>query len=176
MRADAAEDGGHLDGRVGDLPVGEAEDPVAGGGVDLVAPGGAGLLGGGAVVAQAVGLDDQAVVGEEEVGLITEEMVLGQRDRQAGRHRQGTEEDLQVRVREAEDVAVEEGGEPLHAGLALVAVERGAEGLGIHEVELVGLVDGALEAQVVEFGRQVDQGLDRIGDRDAAPPGDGFGR
>ena len=68
----------------------------------------AGLLGGRAVIAQAVGLDDQAVVGEEEVDFVAEDPVFGERDREAGGEGERAEEDLEVRVGEPEGVPVEE--------------------------------------------------------------------
>jgi hypothetical protein len=45
VRAQAAEGRAHLVGFVGDLPVGEAQDVEAGGGMDLVSLGHTGLLG-----------------------------------------------------------------------------------------------------------------------------------
>ena len=81
---------------MGDLPVREAQHPESRRDVLLVPLDRPGLLGRGAVVAQPVGLDDQVVVGEEEVGLVAEDPVFGERQREPRGERQRTEEDLQV--------------------------------------------------------------------------------
>ena len=165
---DGSEHGGYLVGFVGDLPVREAEDAEAGGGVDLVALHRSCLLGGRAVVAQAVGLDDEAVVGEPEVDLVAHEAVFREGEGEARRQRQGAKEDLQVRIGEAEGVAVEHGAEGLHARHADVGVEGGAKCLRVDQVEHVRLVHRPLEPQHLQFRREIDQGLDRVRHRDPA--------
>ena len=101
-----------------DLVVGEAQWRQAGSGVDLVAEHIASLGGGRAVVAPAVGLDDQPVVRPVEVDLEAVYDPFGQGVRQAGRRGERAEENFQIRVREAEGVTIEQGAERLDAGLA----------------------------------------------------------
>jgi len=93
---DLAEDSGHFVRGVGDLPVGEAEDAEAGGYVDLVSFRHPRLLGRGAVVAEAVGLDDQVVVGEPEVDFVAEDPLLRERGREVGGEGERPEQDLEV--------------------------------------------------------------------------------
>jgi hypothetical protein len=82
--------------------VGEAEDSEARGGVLLVALGGAGLLGRSAVVTQPIRLDHEAVVREPEVDLVAQDKVFREREGEARRQREWPEENLQVRIGQAE--------------------------------------------------------------------------
>ena len=69
-------------GTVEDLGVGEAQAAQARPRVGLVAAEVDRLLGGGAVVAEAVGLDDEAEGGPEEVDPVATEPALGRRARE----------------------------------------------------------------------------------------------
>ena len=161
---------------VGDLPVGEAEDPEARGGVLLVAARGPGLLGRGAVVAQAIGLDDEAVVGEPEVDFVAQDPVFGQRQGEARRRRPEAGRGPRGRSRRGGTC----GGRASCAGSSRPACRRSrrgpAERLRVDEVELVRLVDGPLEPEDLQFGGEVDQRLHREGDRDPEPDDQGLAR
>jgi hypothetical protein len=130
---------------MGDLPMGEAQDGEPRRDVLLVSLCRSGLLRGRAVISQAVGLDDQVVVGEEEVDLVVEDPMFGQGRGECRCASKGAEENLEVRVRESEGVAVKERAQLLHAGLARVGVEAGAKRLRVDQVELVGLVHRPLQ-------------------------------
>jgi len=124
----------------------------------------AALGGGGAVVAESVGLDDEAERVPIEVDLEVVDDVLGHLGGQAGGDGDRTEEDFELGIGEQEGVLVEEAAEGLYARFAGVVVEPGAKRLGIDQVELVGVVDGTLEAVGGEFESDVDQGLEGRGD------------
>ena len=139
----------------------------------LVAEGVAGLGGRGAVVAPAVGLDDEAEVGPEEVDLVVVDHLFGEwrwEGRPAaaiGRNR--TSSSVSERRKVWRSSRVRSGFTPRSSG---VVVERGAERLGVDHVVLVRLVHHPLEAVRRQFGRPVDQGPDRRRDRDAVALGD----
>ena len=134
----------------------------------LVAPEVHRLLGRGAVMAEAVGLDDEAEVGPEEVDPIAAEAALG-----LGRGKAGLADDREEapleRVRgAAEGLRVEDPLQPTDARAARLLVERRAESVGADQVEAVGLVDGVFDLLRRQLGREVDEDRDGIGDRDAA--------
>jgi hypothetical protein len=131
--------------------------------VDLVAAGVAGLGRGGAVVAEAVGLDDEAEVGPVEVDLEIVDDLFGERRREPGVGSERPEEEFEFVVGEAEGMAVEEIAQRAHARLPRALIERGAQRLRIDPVALVGLVDGALEFAWGHLGGDIDQRLDRPG-------------
>jgi hypothetical protein len=54
-----------------------------------------------------------------------------------------------------------------HAALAGKAIERHPERVGVDQVTLIGLVDGALDGDDVEFRGQIDERPDWRGNRDA---------
>ena len=132
-------------GFVLDLVVGEAERGEAGGGVGLEAEGVAGLGRGGAVVAPAVGLDDEAEVGPEEVDLELVDRLWSAASADRRLWRAGGRA-VQLVVGEAEGVLVEHVAKGANARLARVVLEGLAERVGIDHVALVGLVDRPLEA------------------------------
>jgi hypothetical protein len=113
--------------------------------VDLIPNPVAGLLGRRAVIADAVGLDDQPERAPVEVDLeaVDPGARLGQR--QAGAAGDREESPLELGVGEGERATVEGlaqvGGARSPNGID----ERGTEGLRIDEVELVGFVDRAFE-------------------------------
>jgi hypothetical protein len=80
------------------LVMGEAQRAHAGEDVGAVALGVARLRGRGAVIAQAVGLDDQPEVGPVEVDLPAVDDLFGERRREAGVRGDRAEVDLQVGV------------------------------------------------------------------------------
>jgi hypothetical protein len=118
-----------------DLPVREAQWSQAGGGVGLEAQGVSGLRRGSAVVAPAVGLDDEAEVGPEEVDLELVDHDFGERDRKAGPCRKWAEEAFQLVVGE----------------------------------------DRPLDGRRPGDRRQVEEGLDRLGEGDVQVSGDCIG-
>jgi hypothetical protein len=93
----------------------------------------------------------------------------------ARREGERPEEDLQVGVGEPEGVPVEQRAQGLDARHAHVGVESMPEGFGVDEVEPVRLVHSPLEPHDPQFGGEVDEGLDRMGHRDAEADDDGFG-
>jgi hypothetical protein len=108
VRGGLPEDVADVAGFVFDLVKREAQRRQARGGMDLMTFGVLGLGGGRAVVAPAVGLDDQAEVGEVKVDLEAVDDLLGERLREAGGGGNRAEEELEVGVGEQEGVAVEE--------------------------------------------------------------------
>jgi hypothetical protein len=118
------------------------------------------------VVAPAVGLYDQAEVGPEEIDLEAVDHVFGQRRRQPGRGGEPAEEAFQLVVGEAEGVLVEDVAEKANARLAWVIVEGAAQRVGVDHVELVGLVDRALDRLGSGDGGKVEEGADGPGDWD----------
>jgi hypothetical protein len=64
--------------------------------VDLVSFGHTGLLGGRPVISEAVGLDNQVVVGEEEVDLVVEDPVFRQGHRKSRGESDRPEQHLQI--------------------------------------------------------------------------------
>jgi hypothetical protein len=126
--------------------------------VDLVAEGVAGLGGGSAVVAPAVGLDDEAEAGPVEVDLEAIDDLFGERGWETGGRGKRPEEDFEFVVGETEGMAVEERAQRPNARLARVAVEGGAQRIRIDSVALVGLVDGPLQTLRRKFGRKIDEG------------------
>jgi hypothetical protein len=119
------------------------------------------------VIAQAIRLDDEAVVREPEVHSVAEDPVFREGQREACGKRQGSEEGLQVRVGESERVPIEHRPQGLHSRHPDVAVERNPERLRVDEIELVRLVDRSLQPEDLQFGGEVDQRLHRMRHRDA---------
>jgi len=99
--------------------VGEAEVGEAGCGVRPVAPAVAGLLRRGAVVAQAVGLDDELQVRPVEVHAVAVHTGLRARSRQSSGSSKGLEAALESGVGEGEGASVEEIAELRHAVQAI---------------------------------------------------------
>src|ERR1700743_3870380 len=78
------QDRAHVVRAVEDLGMGEAQGAQARPGMDLIAAEVHRLLGGGPVMAQAVGLDDEAEGGPEEIDSISAQPALGLGRRNAG--------------------------------------------------------------------------------------------
>ncbi len=152
---------------VRDLVVGEAQRRQAGRRVGLIATPVARLLGGRAVVAQPVGLDDQAELRPEEVDSEAVEVSLRQRRGQTGAPGDRQEAPLELGLGEGEGVALEQAPERGRAALGPAAGERRAQSLRIDEVEPVRLVDESLELARGQAGGEVQHGADRTGDTDA---------
>jgi hypothetical protein len=139
--------------------VGEAHRGHPGEQVGAVAASVTGLDRGRAVVAEAVGLDDEAQIGKEEVDLEAVQDLFAERHGKACFHCDWAEEDLKIGVREEEGALVEELAQGLHAGLASVVIESGPQRLRVNQVQLVRLVDRALtgmQSIVVTFSDASD--------------------
>lgn len=76
------------------------------------------------MVAPAVGLDDEAEVGPEEVDLEFVDHLFGERDGETGCGRDWSEEPFQLVVGEAKSVLVEDPAEGADAGLTGIVIER----------------------------------------------------
>ena len=118
------------------------------------------------MVAEAIGLDDEAEVGPEEIDLEVVDWVFAEGCGETGGGGDGTEVDLEVRVGEDEREAIEDPAEGLDAGPPGVVVEGEAKCLRVDQVALVGVVDCPLQGDRAELRRQVEEGLDRGGDRE----------
>src|SRR3954452_12588517 len=112
--------------------------------------------------AQAVGLDDQIESRPVEVDAAAVEEPLRLRPRKAGAARDASEALLEHRVRHDEGVAVEQSPDR-----ARPPARGFAEVIQVDEVAVDSLVDDALELKLVELARQVNNGADRAGCRDA---------
>ena len=105
-------------GFVLDLVVGEAERSQARRSVALEPQGVAGLRRRRAVIAPAIGLDDEAELRPEKVDLEFVDHDFRQRHRQPGDGRERAEEPFELVVGEAEGVLVEDFAQRADAGLA----------------------------------------------------------
>jgi len=155
--------------------VSEAKRREARSGVGLVANAVAGLLGRGAVVAQAVGLDDQAEIGPEEVDAKAADDLAGKRERQAGGAREGEEPALELGVGEREGGCVEQVAQHTDARRSREALERPAQRPRRDQSELVGFVHGALELPGLQPRRQLDERARRRGHLHPGARGDSAG-
>jgi hypothetical protein len=117
---------------------------------------------GGAVVAEAVGLDDEVEGGPVEIDLVVVDDAFAHLRGEAGSDGDRAEEEFELGVGEEEGVLVEQGAKRFDTRFTGVVVEAGAQGLGIDQFELVGVVDGALEAVGGEFERDVDWRLEGV--------------
>src|SRR3982750_968090 len=143
--------------------MGETERGQAGRGVGLRAEGVAGLGGRGAVIAPAVGLNNEAQVRPEEVDLELVDHVFGQRGRQPRGGSERTKEPFQLVVRKAEGVLVEDVTEEAYARLARVLLKFPAQRVGVDHPELVRLVDRALQRLRPRNGGKVEEGANGRG-------------
>ncbi len=150
-----------LTGFVSHLPVREPETCQPRRGMGLIPAAIARLLDGSAVVGEAVGLDDQTQIAPVEVDDEPIQADAGLRLGQARAPRDREEPALQLRFGQYERVAVEEVAEHLDPALPRPRGELGSELIGADQVQLVGLVDGALEAGEVQFDGEVDEGAGR---------------
>jgi hypothetical protein len=146
---------------VGDLVVGEPQRGQARRHVGLIAAPVTRLLGGRAVVAQAVGLDDEAEVRPEEVDPEAVEPLLCEGRGQTRPPGDGEKAALELRVGEGEGVAVEE----VAKGGSATAGKRRPQPLRIDEVEPVGCVDHGLELALRQEAGEIEQRPDRAGHR-----------
>ena len=140
--------------------------------MSLVAQSVAGLSGWRAVVAPAVGLDHEAEVRPEEVDLEAVDHLFGLWERETCSQRDRTKEKFEFVIREPEGMTVEEGSQGGDARLAGAVVEGGTQRLGVDEVALVRLVHCPLEPADGEFGCEVDQRLDWLGEGDVQADAD----
>lgn len=119
------------------------------------------------MVAQAVGLDDQARGSPEEVDLEAIDPGFRLRHGQADFLRQWQEETLETRAREAEGAAVEPSAQTRDTRLARVTLECGAELRRRDEIEPIRLVDHTLHRHPIVTDGEIDDRLRRAGHRDA---------
>src|SRR3982751_979211 len=124
---------------VGHLDVGEAQRSEAGRDVGLVTPPVARLLRRGAVIAQAVGLDDQAQVGPVEVDAEAVHSCLRLRLWQARALDNREEAPLEGGLRQRETAAIEEAFDRRGAPAAVHLLDRLAQSLRIDQVEPIRL-------------------------------------
>jgi hypothetical protein len=157
---------------VAHLLVGEAQLGEPRGGVGLVAEPIPGLLGGGAVVAEAIGLDDEPEARPVEVDFEVVDPLAREGRRQTRFAREWEEATFQFLFGEAEGAAVEDVAQPGDAGLSHAGLECRAQLRRMDEVVFVGLVDHPLDSAAVEPERKVDQSLDGGGGWDAVADGE----
>lgn len=127
------------------------------------------LLGGGAVVGEAVGLDHQTELGPVEVDSVAVHPGLGAGLGQPGSPGNGQEAALELRLRLAEGLVVEQLPQTAEAWATELFVDRGAEAVGWHETEAVRLINRVFDRFRWEDGGEVDQDRDRVTDGN---PGD----
>jgi chaperonin GroES len=104
----------------------------------------------------------------EEVDSIAAEAALG-----LGRGNAGVADDREETALErvrgpAEGLRVEDPLQLTNARAAWLSVERRPKSLGADQIEAVGLVDGVFDVMHGQFGREIDEDRDGVGDRDAA--------
>jgi hypothetical protein len=162
----------YMAGLVPDLSVGEPQRGQTCGRMSLIAQAVASLLGRRAVVREAVGLDDKAEIGPEEVDAEAVHVLLGKGRREPCSRDQPQESPLELGIGEDKGSTVEDVTQGCNAGLASVGVERGPEGLGIDKLSLVGLIDRSLHGIGLKHGRQIDQGANGARHRNAHVPRD----
>src|SRR3954470_16753437 len=167
----SSEDVQNVGGFVLHLVVGEAKRGEPGGGVDLEPECIARLRRGRAVVPPAVGLDDEAEVGPEEVDLELVDNDFRLWRRQAGCFGQRAKEPFQLVVGEPKGVLVEDPAQRADASLARVVVKRVTQRLGVDHVALIRLVDRPLEISRAHHGDEVEEGSNRSGEGDAKTTG-----
>ena len=129
-------------------------------GVGLVAEPVSRLLSGRAVVAQPVGLDDQADLWPEEVHPMAVHPLAGARQRQSGTSDECEESALELRVGQAKRAAIEQLPQSTDPGLTQ-ALESFTQPARVHEVQAVGLVHGPLEPRWFDHAGEIDQRSDR---------------
>ena len=144
-------------GLAADLGVRKPQAGKAGGGHRLIPSSVASLLDLGSVVAEPVGLDDQAQVPPEKVDLEAGDADAGLGTRQAGTPNQPQEPSFELGIGQREGVAVEKRTEGGDAVLARPPRDLVAQRFGVDQVELVGDVDGRFEATRRDLGREVDE-------------------
>ena len=121
-----------------DLGMGEAQGAKAGADVRLVAADVIRLLGRGPVMAEAVGLDDEAEVRPEEVDAMTAEARLGVWRRQPSGADQSEEAPLEGVLGAAESLRVEDRLQSSQARPPRLAFEGCAQTMGADQVEAIG--------------------------------------
>jgi hypothetical protein len=119
------------------------------------------------VVAQAVGLHDQAEVRPVEIDLVAIHVAPGLGVREPRPVCDWQEETLQLGVGEGKRFAVEFHAHDRHARPAGEPLERGSQFLWTNQVELVGLADCGHELSLSQPGGQIDDRADRRGDRNS---------
>lgn len=154
------------------LGVREAQGREAGARVSLIAATVHGLLRGRAVIAEAVGLDDEAEIGPVEVHSEAVEADLGLRWWEAGSPSDGDEAALELRVSEEQGGTIEAAAEGRKARPSRHAAQRRPQGLRVDQFELVGFVDRRLELGGREPGCEIDEGEGGARDGDAVMPRD----
>ena len=154
-----------------DLTVGESERRQAGGGVGLVPPAVGRLLSGRPVERAAVGLDHDAVVGCEEVDLVSVHVDAGQQVREARAARDRQEVALELRAGEREGPPVDDQLELGETRPPRGGLELGSQRFELDEFAQVGLVEGRFDLVAGKAGGEVDERGGGCRDRDAVVSG-----
>jgi hypothetical protein len=162
-----SEDGDDVLGAMEDVGVGEAQGAEACTQVRVVAPDVRGLRRGGAMVAQAVGLDHEAVLGPEEIDAVAAEAPLALGQGQAGGTDDLAELALQRALRATVRLGVEQGAQPGDTWALGVAAQGGPQCVRLRQAEPVGLVHRLFDFVRRQFGGEVDEDRDRIGEGDS---------
>ena len=144
-----------------DLRVREAERRQTGGHMRLITEAIARLLRRRAVISKTVGLYDQTQIGPEEVDPEPVHLLARQRYWQARRRSERDEQALELRVGEAEGVAIKQLAQPRHTALAAKRIERAPQRLRIDQSLFVRLVDRTLETDGVQLRGQIEESPDR---------------
>jgi hypothetical protein len=144
--------------------VGEAQRPEAGCEVGLVTKPVLRLLRGSAVIAQAVGLDDEPEARPEEIDRKSVHPFTRPWPWEAGPAGDRQEAAFELRVGEHERPSVERLAQHAQTGPARQLVERRPQAFRIGQVALVGFVDRRLELVAPEARGEIDECADRRGD------------
>lgn len=147
---------------VANLRVGEAQRRVPRSEMILVATTIARLLGGSAVVAQAIGLDNQPQVGPEEVDAKAAEVLARERHRKPCLLRERQEEPLELGIGEPKRAPVKQLPQPRNAPATPIPLELRAESLRINKIEPIRLIHRPLEPSTIKSRGDVNQGQDWI--------------
>src|SRR5262249_31591929 len=118
-----------------------------------------------AVICQAIGLDDKAQVGPVEVYAAPVQPNLSLGSGQTPATNEPKKTPLELGVGERECRCVEQGPEPSYSRSPRSVVEHWAQGLGVDELEAVGLANRTLQQRIGQVACQVDQRVDGVGDR-----------
>jgi len=128
------------------------------------------LLCGCAVIAQAIGLDNQPQVRPEEIDAEPIEVFAGEWNWQSCPRRERQEEPLEFRVSKPERAPVEQLAQPRNSPAPPISLEPSPQSLWINEIKPIRLIHRPLNFSVIEprlvppaaKARDIDQGKSRI--------------